>query len=154
MLNEDYREMLQILLEEKVKFIVVGAYALGAHGFPRATGDIDIWIEPTADNAKRVLQSLTRFGSPLFDLSEKDLTRKGVVFQIGVAPRRIDIITAIDGVEFQAAYANKLTLSIEGLDTPVLSFEDLIKNKESTGREKDSLDAKMLKKRLIPNGGK
>jgi len=151
MLNEDYKEMLQILLEENVKFIVVGAYALGAHGFPRATGDIDIWIEPTAVNAKKVIRSLARFRVPLSDVNQEDFTEEGIIFQIGVAPRRIDIITIIDGVEFQSAYAKKLLVSVEGLSIPVLSVEDLIKNKESTGREKDALDAKMLKKRLIPN---
>ncbi len=149
MLNEDYKEMLQILLEENVKFIVVGAYALGAYGFPRATGDIDIWIEPTAANAKKLIRSLARFGAPLFDVNEKIFTEEGIIFQIGVAPRRIDIITTIDGVEFQSAYEKKLIVSVEGLNIPVLSVEDFIKNKESTGREKDVLDAKMLKKRLF-----
>ena len=151
MLNEDYKEMLQILLEEKVKFIVVGAYALSAHGYPRATGDIDIWIEPTSDNSKKLMRSLTRFGAPLFDVNEEDFTKEGIIFQIGVAPRRIDIITAIDGVEFLSAYAHKLGIFVEEMSIPVLSLEDLIKNKESTGREKDSVDAKMLKKRLIRN---
>ena len=139
MLNEDYKEMLQILLEENVKFIVVGAYALGAHGFPRATGDIDIWIEPTAVNAKKVIRSLPRFRIPLSDVNEKYFIEEGIIFQIGVVPRRIDIITIIDGVEFQSAYAKKLLVSVEGLnipacqgDSPILSVEDLIKNKEST----------------------
>lgn len=89
MLNEDYKEMLQILLKENVKFIVVGAYALGAHGFPRATGDIDIWIEPTAVNAKKVIRSLARFRIPLSDVNQKYFTEEGIIFQIGVAPRRI-----------------------------------------------------------------
>lgn len=151
MLNEDYKEMLQILLEEEVRFIVVGAYALGAHGFPRATGDIDIWIEPTADNAKKVVRSLTRFGAPLLDIGEKDFREEGVIFEIGVVPRRIDILTAVDGVEFQSAYAGRMIIQIGELNVPVLSLQDLIKNKESTGREKDALDAKMLKKKLVPN---
>ena len=151
MLNEDYKEMLQILLEEKVKFIVVGAYALSAHGYPRATGDIDIWIEPTSDNSQKLISSLTRFGAPLFDVSAKDFTKEGIIFQIGVAPRRIDILTAIDGVEFQSAHARKLEILLEGISIPVLSLEDLIKNKQSTGREQDSIDAKILKKKLIPN---
>jgi len=149
-LNEDYKEMLQILLEENVRFIVVGAYALGVHGFPRATGDIDIWVEPSPNNAQKVIRSLSRFGSPLFDVEEKDFTEQGIIFQIGVAPRRIDIITAIDGVEFQSAYAKKIAVSVEDLNIPVLSLEDLIKNKESTGREKDALDAKILKKKIDP----
>ena len=107
MLNEDYKEMLQILLEESVKFIVVGAYALGVHGYPRATGDIDIWVEPSFENAQRVIRTLNRFGAPLFDVGEKDFEKEGIIFQIGVAPRRIDFITTIDGVEFQSAYKSQ-----------------------------------------------
>jgi hypothetical protein len=141
--------MLQILLEEKVKFIVVGAYALSAHGYPRATGDIDIWIEPNSDNSKKLIRSLARFGAPLFDVSEEDFTKEGTIFQIGVAPRRIDILTAIDGVEFQSANAHKLEILIDEMNIPVLSLQDLIKNKESTGREQDALDAKILKKRVL-----
>jgi hypothetical protein len=95
--------------------------------------------------------SLTRFGAPLLDVSEQDFTKKGTIFQIGVAPRRIDILTAIDGVEFQPAHAHKLEILLEEMSIPVLSLEDLIKNKERTGREKDALDAKMLKKRLSSN---
>ena len=148
MLNEDYKEMLQILLEENVKFIVVGAYALGAHGYPRATGDIDIWVEPSNENAQRVIHTLAKFGASLSNTSEKDFEKEGIIFQIGVAPRRIDIITTIDGVEFQTAYSRKEVISVEGLDIPILSLEDLIKNKESTGREKDALDARMLKKKI------
>ncbi len=93
---------------------------------------------------------MARFGAPLFDVNEKDFTEEGIIFQIGVVPRRIDIITTIDGVEFQSAYAKKLLVLVEALNIPVLSLEDLIKNKESTGREKDALDAKMLKKRGQP----
>ena len=152
MLNADYKEMLHILTEEGVRFIVVGAYALGVHGFPRATGDMDIWVEPSPSNAEKLIQSLTRFGAPLSDVKKGDFTTKGIVFQIGVAPRRIDILTAIDGVEFDPAYENRLVVVLEALAIPVLSLEDLIKNKESTGREKDALDAKLLRKRSsIPN---
>lgn len=146
MLNDDYKEMLQLLLEERVKFLVVGAYALGAHGYPRATGDIDIWVEPGHENACKVMRVLNRFGAPLFDVTEQDFAQEGTIFQIGVVPRRIDIITAIDGVEFPAAYARKEITVVEELEIPVLSLQDLITNKECTGREKDALDVKMLKK--------
>ena len=146
MLNDDYKEMLQLLLEERVKFLVVGAYALGVHGYPRATGDIDIWVEPVLENARKVMRVLNRFGAPLFDVTEQDFAKKGTIFQIGVVPRRIDIITAIDGVEFPAAYARKEITVVEELEIPVLSLQDLITNKECTGREKDALDVTMLKK--------
>ncbi len=145
MLNKDYKEMLQILLEENVKFIIVGAYALAVYGYPRATGDIDIWIEAEKDNSKKIINSLIKFGAPLENITEKDFQQEDVIFQIGVAPRRIDIITSIDGVEFDEAYKDKIIIEINGLKIPILSLEKLIKNKESTGREKDKLDAKMLR---------
>jgi len=134
MLNEDYKEILQLLSEEGAKYIIVGAYALAAHGFPRATGDIDIWVKPDIDNAKKVIKVLKRFGCPLYDLTIDDLITKGSIFQIGVAPRRIDIITAIDGVEFDEAWSDYITITIEDIKIPILSLDKLIKNKESTGR--------------------
>ena len=98
MLNEDYRDMLHVLSEEKVKFILVGAYALAAHGYPRATMDIDIWVMPSPENADAVLRALSRFGVPLHKLTKEDLLKDGTIFQIGVAPRRIDIITSASGL--------------------------------------------------------
>lgn len=148
MLNEDYREMLQILSEESVEFIIVGAYALAAHGYPRATGDIDIWVNPESENAQKVYASLKRFGSPLYSVTPGDFTVKGTIFQIGVVPRRIDIITAITGVEFADARRDALRVDIDGLSLPVLSIEKIIINKEATGRDKDALDAKQLRKRM------
>ncbi len=147
MLNEDYRDMLQLLLEEEVKFIIVGAYALAAHGYPRATGDMDIWIKPDRENAKKVIKVLKRFGSPMGSLTAEDLMVKGTIFQIGVVPRRIDIITAISGVEFEDAWLDCMMIDIENFHIPVLSLEKLIINKEATGREKDKLDAKNLKEK-------
>ncbi|MCP3890926.1 MAG: hypothetical protein GY702_18945, partial [Desulfobulbaceae bacterium] len=93
MLNEDYRDILHALSDENVRFILVGAYALAAHGYPRATMDIDIWVMPSQDNAEAVLRALRSFGSPLHNLTQKDLEVDGTIFQIGIAPRRIDIIT-------------------------------------------------------------
>jgi len=146
MLNKDYKEMLQILLNNKVRFLVVGAYAMGAYGYPRATGDIDIWVEASSENSEKIHQSLSEFGAPLSEVTKTTFCEEGIVFQIGVAPRRIDIITKIDGVDFNKAYSDKQKMEIEGIKIPFLSKEDLIKNKESTGREKDQLDAKYLRK--------
>ena len=146
MLNEDYKEILQILLSNKAKFLVVGAYAMGAYGYPRATGDFDIWVEATAENSKKIYKSLSDFGTPLSSITEKTFAGKELIFQIGVTPRRIDIITHIDGVTFEEAYKSKIFIKIENLRVPFLSKENLIKNKESTGREKDRLDANYLKK--------
>lgn len=144
MLNSDYKDMLQALLDNNVKFLLVGAYAMGVHGYPRATGDIDIWVEPSIDNSRRVYRSLVTFGAPLHEIDEATFTKPGIVFQIGVAPRRIDIITAISGVRFDEAYQNCQIVEIEELSIPVLSRSDLIKNKRATGRDKDRLDADQL----------
>ena len=147
MLNEDYKEILQILLNNKAKFLIVGAYAMGAYGYPRATGDLDIWIEASPENSKKLCKSLSEFGSPMNNITENTFTEKGIIFQIGVAPRRIDIITHIDGVSFEEAYKTKESIEIEDIQVPFLSKENLIKNKESTGREKDRLDADYLKRK-------
>lgn len=134
MLNEDYREILQILLNKKVKFLVIGAYAMGVYGYPRATGDFDIWVDVSAENSKKIYRSLHEFGVPLSDIEEMTFAKKGIVFQVGVAPRRIDIITRIDGVSFSEAYKSKENIKIEEITIPFISKDNLIKNKRSTGR--------------------
>ncbi len=149
MLNEDYKEMLQILLNNEVKFLIVGAYAMGAHGYPRATGDFDIWVEASAENSKKIYRSLSEFGAPLLGISEKAFAEKGVILQVGVAPRRIDIITHIDGVIFEEAYKTKELIEIESLKIPFISKENLIKNKQSTKREKDKIDVNYLKNKNV-----
>jgi hypothetical protein len=131
MLNKDYKEMLECLLGENVRFLLVGAYAVAVHGFPRATKDIDFFVWATPDNAANLMRALTKFGAPLHDISEADLSAEGTVFQIGNSPRRIDIITSISGVTFEQAYANKTTIPIEGMEVPVISLEDLIANKRA-----------------------
>jgi len=146
MLNSDYKDMLQVLLDNGVKFLMVGAYAMGVHGYPRATGDIDIWVETSAENSERVYRSMAAFGAPLHEIDETTFATPGIVFQIGVAPRRIDIITAISGVEFDDAYQQRQIVEIEDLSIPILSLGDLIKNKRATGRDKDRLDADQLDK--------
>lgn len=148
MLNEDYKEMLSCLVGEKVEFIVVGAYALAVHGYPRATGDIDIWVNPEESNAERVYRALARFGAPMGGIREEDFRQKGIIFQIGIAPRRIDILTDIDGVGFDEAYRDKIIIDIENLKIPVLSIEMMIRNKTASGRKKDLLDAEHLQKRI------
>jgi predicted nucleotidyltransferase len=140
--------MLQLLLEEKVDFIIVGAYALGTHGYPRSTGDIDIWVKPDSTNSKNLYNALSRFGAPLELIEADEFSTEGIIFQIGAAPRRIDIITQIDGVTYEEADEDKIFVETEGLKIPVLSLEKLIKNKMATGREKDKLDIKILKKKM------
>jgi hypothetical protein len=130
MLNKDYKEMLLILLDNKVRFLVVGAYAMGAYGYPRATGDFDIWVEASSENSEKIYQSLLKFGAPISELTQTTFREEGIIFQIGVAPRRIDIITKLDGVNFKKAYPDKQEVEIEDIIIPFISKEDLIKNKE------------------------
>jgi len=144
MLNADYKDMLRSLSDENVKFILVGAYALAAHGYPRATMDIDIWVMPSPENADAVMRALSRFGAPLQNLTKQDLLTAGTVFQIGVAPRRIDIITAASGLQFEPTYRNSISVNIEGIEVRIPSIADLILNKKATGRTKDLADAEAL----------
>jgi len=144
MLNEDYRDMLQALHDEKVRFLLVGAYAMAAHGYPRATMDIDIWVMPAPENAEAVLRALRRFGAPLQNITRKDLQTEGTVFQIGVAPRRIDIITAASGLNFEEAFRQSLAVDIDGIEAHIPSLADLISNKRASGHMKDLADAEAL----------
>jgi predicted nucleotidyltransferase len=144
MLNNDYKDILQNLLDKKVKFLLVGAYAMAAHGYPRATMDIDLWVMPSPENAALVLNALQDFGAPLEDISPDDFQKEGLIFQIGIAPRRIDILTSIDGLKFEDAFSNSQAIDIEGIPVHVLSVPDLIKNKHLTGRTKDLADAEAL----------
>ncbi len=152
MWNDDYKEILQSFRKDGVEFILVGAYALAAHGFPRATLDIDIWVNPTSENALKVYNSLARFGAPLRDATVKDFESDDTIFQIGVAPRRIDILTGISGVSFGEAWDRTVESEINGLVIRVLSLEDLVKNKVASGRTKDLADVEILK-RHIETGG-
>jgi len=144
MLNNHYKDILLILSEKKVKFLLVGAYAMAVHGYPRSTMDIDLFIMPDPENAILVLKALDDFGAPIEGLSLKDLQKEDLIFQIGIAPCRIDIITSIDGIEFREAYDRSEVIDIEGIPVHVLSIPDLITNKRATGRTKDLADAEML----------
>ena len=144
MLNSDYKDILSALSNRKVKFLLVGAYAMAVHGYPRSTMDIDLWVMPDPENAFMVLKALEDFGAPTSDLSPKDLQKEGIVFQIGVAPRRIDILTSVDGLNFEDSFTHSQKVEIEGISIQVLSIPDLIKNKRSTGRIKDLADAEAL----------
>jgi hypothetical protein len=146
MLNPDFKEMLSCLKDEAVDFIVVGAYALAAHGFPRATGDIDFWVRKSLDNAHRIMRALARFGAPLAKLREEDFTQPEMIVQIGIEPSRIDIITSIDGVEFDEAWENKVSVTIDELEVFILSKADLLRNKLAANRDKDQGDISWLKK--------
>lgn len=144
LLNPDFRDILSAFLAEGVEFLLVGAYALSAHGFPRATGDIDLWIGASQANAESVYRALQRFGAPLVDVTPADLTVPDLVFQIGLAPRRIDILTSITGVDFETAWASKVEITVDGMSVPVLSRPLLVQNKKATGRPQDLADLARL----------
>jgi len=150
MLTPDFREFLQALDEQHVDYLIVGAFAMAAHGIVRSTGDLDIWIQTDAENAKRTIAALKSFGAPLFDLKLTDLSQPGMVFQIGVSPCRIDILTSIDGVEFDEAWPRHQNLELDGYSLRVISREQLIENKLAAARPKDLADVARLTKRRKP----
>ena len=146
MLNPDFKEMLSCLKDEGVEFLVVGAYALAAHGFPRATGDLDIWVSNSSENAGRVMHALAKFGAPLSDLTVDDFTASDIVVQLGVEPCRVGLLTGISGVAFEEAWQNSVGIIIDDLNVNVLSKEDLLRNKLAAGRDKDQGDINWLRK--------
>jgi hypothetical protein len=144
--NDDYHDILAALVEQEAQFLVVGAHALAAHGYPRATVDIDIWIESTPENARRVWRALAVFGAPLEDLQvrESDLARANIVAQFGLPPNRIDILTGISGLSFGEAWPNRIEAPVEGVRVPILGLKDLLTNKRASGRDKDRADVNGL----------
>jgi hypothetical protein len=144
LLNDDFRDMLSAFAEADVKYLLVGAYAMAAHGYVRATGDIDLWIDRSRENAERVMDAMAAFGAPLHDLKVGDLEAPDLVFQMGVAPRRIDILTSVDGVGFEEAWPERYEVRISDLTVPVISRHHLSRNKRATGRLKDAADAAWL----------
>jgi hypothetical protein len=145
-LNEDFRDLLAALLDSGARFLVVGAHAMAVHGVPRATGDLDVWISPEPSNAERVRAALLEFGAPVDQLgiTLDDLRTPGLVVQIGLPPRRIDILTEISGVGFDEAWAHRTLHVVDQRDVPFLGREDLIRNKRASGRAKDLADLDVL----------
>lgn len=144
LLNEDFREMLSALSAEAVEFMLVGAYALAAHGLPRATGDMDLWLRCSAENAERDWRALARFGAPMEGASAADLAKPGVVVQVGAAPCRIDLLTSVDGVDFDDAWPRRKSVRVGELEVPVISKADLIRNKQACARPQDIADIDAL----------
>jgi hypothetical protein len=148
--SPDFKELLSEFNAHGVEFLVVGAHALAAHGHVRATGDLDVWVRPEAVNATRVLQALKAFGAPIDDLTAEDLAQAGTVFQSGVAPIRIDVLTAIDGVTFEEAWHDRLEARFVDVPVPVLSSAHLLRNKRLVGRAQDLADVEWLEKHGKP----
>ena len=146
-MNQDFVDLLQAFIEADVRFLVVGAYALALHAKPRATGDLDLWVEPDLRNASRVMQALRRFGAPLTEVNESDFIRQGTVFQIGVAPRRIDILTGLTGVSFPEAWEDRVPHKIGSCEVSFIGKRTFVKNKKALGRSKDLADLEALASR-------
>lgn len=143
-MHSDFRDLLSAFNDQSVEYLVVGAHALAAHGHVRATKDLDLWVRPDPDNARRILAALKHFGAPLHDLTLQDLERPGLIFQIGVPPLRVDILTSVDGLEFPEAWIERMPASFAGLPVPVLSRAHLVRNKRASGRLQDLADVERL----------
>ena len=142
--NPDFRDLFAALNAAEARYLLVGGYAVAFHAQPRFTKDLDVWTEPTPENATRVLAALRAFGAPVGDLTAEDLARPGIVFQMGVPPNRIDIVTAIDGVSFAEAWPGRSATTYGDQPVPVIGKADLIRNKRASGRPQDLLDVASL----------
>lgn len=143
--NEDFLDLIDGLVRESADFVVVGAFALAAHGLPRASG-IDIFVRPTPENALRVFVALQRFGAPLeaAQVTPHDFQEPGTVYQIGLPPRRIDILTQISGVSFEEAWSSRISREVDGRQIAFVGLRELLRNKRAAGRPKDHVDADLL----------
>lgn len=146
MLSPDFREFVQLLEKHNAEYLVVGGYAVGIHGRPRYTGDLDVWVNPTSVNAKNVLNAVNDFGFSSYGLTISDFETKGNIIQLGYPPLRIDIITDIDGVDFDECYKNRKPIILDGLSVNFIGFDDLVKNKKASGRYRDLDDLRNLRK--------
>ena len=151
MLDKDFREFVELLNSASVEYLIVGGYALAAHGHPRYTGDLDIWIRAAKDNIDKVLAALAKFGFGSLGLKREDFLSPGAIIQLGYPPSRIDLLTSIDGVEFDSSYARKVMMNISGIDLPIIGLDEFRANKRASGRAKDLADLESLDK---PRRGK
>jgi len=143
-LPKDFKELLQLLNSKRVEYLVVGGYAVALYGYPRATGDMDIWIAMSEDNAHKTVEALREFGFSTPELKEELFLEKEKNIRLGNPPLRIEILTSIDGVEFTECYANKKAVTIDDIDINFISLEDLKKNKKASGRYQDLADLENL----------
>jgi hypothetical protein len=144
MMNRDFSELLLAFNAHHVEYMLVGAHALAVYGHVRATKDLDVWVRPETENAKRILTALKDFGAPLGDLTIDDLSKAGTVFQVGIPPLRIDVITQIDGVDFTVAWPDRFQTTFGGAPVSVISRRHLIANKKAAARLQDLADVEHL----------
>lgn len=144
--NQDFKDLFAEFNAHGVEFLVVGAHALAAHGYVRATKDLDVWVKPDDENAARIISALATFGAPTHTVTERDFAAPGITFQIGVEPVRIDIITAVDGLTFEQAWPNRVLSEYGGEPVFVVSRDDLVRNKRAAGRPQDLVDIATLER--------
>jgi len=144
MLSKDFKEFIESLIANRVEYLIVGGYAVAVHGYPRYTGDLDIWLNATAENAVRILKAINDLGFHFSNLSADDFTKEGNVIQLGNPPLRIDLLTQVDGVGFIECFSNKKTVNVDNLNVNFISYNDLLKNKAASGRLIDQNDLKNL----------
>lgn len=144
MLSRDFKEFVELLIKNKVEYLIVGGYAVAIHGYPRYTGDLDIWLNPTPENAKSIVKTVNEFGFSSFNLTESDFTKPGNVIQLGYPPLRIDLLTELDGVSFNECFINRKEVEMDNLIVNFIGYEDLLKNKRESGRLRDIDDIENL----------
>ena len=143
-ISSDFADLLRVLNAQNARYLVIGALAVSFHTQPRATADFDIWVDRSVENAGRVHRALSSFGAPVDDLTVEDLASEDLVYMIGVVPLRIDVLTGISGVTFDAAWPKRVATSLDGVETNVIGLDDLIDNKRAAGRDKDRIDLRRL----------
>ena len=147
-LNQDFREFFESLDRHNVRYLLVGGYAMAAHGHPRFTKDLDVWVWMDPANSKAVVAALAEFGFGSLGLTEADFLTADTVIQLGYPPQRIDLLTTPSGVTFEDCWDGRSTIDIDGLAIPVLGIRGLIANKTAAGRDQDIVDAKVLRRML------
>ncbi len=144
-LPKDFKDFLKLLNSEKIDYLLIGGYAVGYYGYPRATADMDIWIAISKKNAKKLSEAIRNFGVNIPDLNEGIFLEPGKIIRMGYPPIRIEVLTEISGVNFKRCYARRKETIIDGIKIKIISFKDLLKNKKASGRYKDLNDLENLK---------
>ena len=143
-MNQDFLDLLRAFIDRDVRFLIVGAYALAVHGRPRATGDLDVWVDATPENAAKVMSALEHFGAPTAQVRTEDFSRPGIVFQMGLPPVRIDVLTELSGLTFHEAWSTRTQAAFGPITADVIGRDAFIKNKRATGRARDLGDVEAL----------
>ena len=145
MLNQDFKEFIQLLNDNQVNYLVIGGYAVAVHGHPRYTKDIDIWIEISEENSQKIITALTEFGFGSLGLTAQDFQEPHQIIQLGYPPNRIDLITSPDGIDFQTCYASKIEVILNDITVKFIDLDNLKKNKLASGRFQDLADLENLR---------